>query len=188
MNKDLYRKAQLIQEFYDIDKLLKNIKPCVICGKHFKNSAPTVKTCGNNKCKFEARSRSSKRKIKEGITPIASKEFWNDERKKQKSNEVQKKYRNGQMTHMKQVWEETSKRITGKSNPRYRHGHKNGYEMCKVNGSWKPTHRVIIEQHLGRKLKKDEVVHHINHDKLDNRLENLKVMTISEHIKYHRNC
>lgn len=46
-------------------------------------------------------------------------------------------------------------------------------------------HVVIVEQHLGRKLAKGEVVHHINGDKLDNRIENLKVMTASEHSRMH---
>lgn len=42
-------------------------------------------------------------------------------------------------------------------------------------------HRRIMENHLGRKLTSNEVVHHINGDKLDNRLENLVVVTRSEH-------
>lgn len=46
-------------------------------------------------------------------------------------------------------------------------------------------HIVIMEQHLGRKLNKGEVVHHINGDKLDNRIENLMVMTSSEHSRMH---
>lgn len=46
-------------------------------------------------------------------------------------------------------------------------------------------HRYIMEQHLGRKLESYEVVHHINGNHNDNRLENLQVMTWSEHSKLH---
>ena len=42
-------------------------------------------------------------------------------------------------------------------------------------------HRLIIEKKIGRFLTKEEVVHHINRDTLDNRLENLELLTIPKH-------
>jgi hypothetical protein len=39
---------------------------------------------------------------------------------------------------------------------------------------------------LGRKLSPNEVVHHKNEDYTDDRIENLEVMTRSEHMKLHR--
>lgn len=43
------------------------------------------------------------------------------------------------------------------------------------------VHRAVMEEHLGRPLLGDEVVHHKNHVKTDNRLENLEVMQWDEH-------
>jgi len=42
-----------------------------------------------------------------------------------------------------------------------------------------------MQEKLGRKLKKSEHVHHINHDKYDNRPENLMLMSPIKHMKYH---
>lgn len=47
-------------------------------------------------------------------------------------------------------------------------------------------HRDIMEKHLGRKLDKDECVHHINENKIDNRLENLEVILRAPHTAHHR--
>jgi hypothetical protein len=41
----------------------------------------------------------------------------------------------------------------------------------------------LMELHLGRQLLRDETVHHINGDKGDDRLENLQLVSHSEHIR-----
>jgi len=48
-------------------------------------------------------------------------------------------------------------------------------------------YRYVVEQSLGRFLRSDEEVHHINGDPLDDRIENLAVMAKSEHARIHAN-
>lgn len=46
-------------------------------------------------------------------------------------------------------------------------------------------HRVIMENHLGRVLNDNELVHHINENTKDNRIENLEVVTNKKHVGIH---
>lgn len=48
-----------------------------------------------------------------------------------------------------------------------------------------PEHHIVVERNIGRCLQEGEVVHHINGIKKDNALENLQLMTDSEHKSLH---
>jgi hypothetical protein len=75
----------------------------------------------------------------------------------------------------------------------YKKNHsKDGYIYARVQSHPRATstgyvleHRIIMENHLGRYLSGDELVHHDNEIKNDNRIENLILTTRSEHSKHH---
>ena len=90
---------------------------------------------------------------------------------------------------------------SGNRNGRWNHGNiktTSGYLAVRVPKShphaWGPPrlqyayayeHVVVATTKLGRDLAPNEVVHHINGDRHDNRPENLEVMTRSEHAAEH---
>lgn len=61
-------------------------------------------------------------------------------------------------------------------NPSHNFASKDGYVL---------EHRLVMEKCINRLLNKNEVVHHKNHNRQDNRIENLQLMTVSEHARLH---
>lgn len=68
----------------------------------------------------------------------------------------------------------------------------NGYKM--VSSPFHPNadskgyireHRLVMEKSIGRFLSLDEIVHHINHDKMDNRIDNLEITDLATHTRNH---
>jgi hypothetical protein len=67
---------------------------------------------------------------------------------------------------------------------------KHGYQVqyrSDGNGKrvWAMQHRKIMEEYLGRPLRREETVHHVNGDRSDNRIENLELWS-SRHGKGQR--
>lgn len=60
------------------------------------------------------------------------------------------------------------------------------YVQSYKNGKSKRMHQIIMEEHIGRPLKENEVVHHIDGNKRNNDISNLLLTTRSEHAKIHR--
>lgn len=46
-------------------------------------------------------------------------------------------------------------------------------------------HTLVMTEAIGRRLEKDECVHHIDRDRTNNKLENLRLLTHSEHSALH---
>lgn len=67
------------------------------------------------------------------------------------------------------------------------HYNKQGYLIdVNSNGKNQEIHRSVVERYLGRKLKLDETVHHIDEDKENNCITNLAVFeTRGGHLRYH---
>lgn len=45
--------------------------------------------------------------------------------------------------------------------------------------------RYLMQTEIGRTLRTEEVIHHINEDCLDDRMENLSIVSMAEHLKLH---
>ena len=94
------------------------------------------------------------------------------------------------------VRERLPNRLSRENHPNWRGGRivdQSGYVRIKVGHGhpeadckgYAKEHRLVMSKTLGRPLDIDEIVHHINRNRQDNRLENLVVMRPSEHSLRH---
>jgi hypothetical protein len=81
---------------------------------------------------------------------------------------------------------------TSKKSVRYLNGYRLLYKPdyqssmnCDNWKGWVYEHIFIMESHLGRKMGKDEVIHHLDCNRSNNRRENLIVLNRGDHAKIH---
>ena len=74
----------------------------------------------------------------------------------------------------------------------YKRIEENGYvrlyknPLDKFYSDTRHEHRYVMDKFIGRKLEREELVHHIDGNKQNNSLSNLKIISSREHHKIHR--
>lgn len=161
------------------------IAKCEICEKEFtvyQDKIHKGKYC-SRECYYLGRWGKDRRKIKSKCL-VCENEFlaYISDQKKFCSRKCYGKYRSENIKNMNhprflgKIKYGTERRYWAVLSPYHPFADSKGYVM---------EHRLIMEKHLKRLLEEKEVVHHINENPLDNRIENLELMTKNEHDRLH---
>lgn len=183
------------------------IKHCIVCKKEFKvpPSLDRLKCCSKACSNISKRGRKLTDEHKAKLSKVAKeKRFgkWMTGKKDSYKTKIKKSKNAGCYWLGKKFSDEYKKKLSeaqkgkqGKNHSRWKGGRVkfNGYIYIKcydhpnrTKQGYMPEHRLIMEKRIGRLLKKEEVVHHINGIKIDNRPENLKLFSnVSQHISHH---
>ena len=146
---------------------------CIVCGKkmQFLESVIRVRERSGRKIKYCSRACSNEgaRTGKEIPCPVCGEMFYTTRRK---------------YCSTKCMGVAKTNNYKGKKSGSW---YENGYKVLYIDGRESiKEHIYIMEKSLGRKLDHKEVVHHKNEIKDDNSIDNLQLMTRSEHSEYHR--
>jgi hypothetical protein len=160
-------------------------KVCILCGKNYK---PT--RWGQKYCSIKCLGDSKRKSVQKKICINCGKEFALSRRFSQKVNDARLYCGKSCAYYGSERNKKISKTRKGVPLGEKAGNWNGGKTICngyaRITKTGKRLHRIEVEKHIGRELTCDEVVHHINGNKLDNRIENLKVMTNIEHCKLHK--
>lgn len=146
---------------------------CVICSKSFQNyfSPADIKRGRGKVCSLECKNILNGQNKKKGFfkpCDVCGKKFWCRPSENIESGNHYRKHCSRGCFKQRPLKKE---RVNGNFISY------DGYIVLFKNGKQIKEHRWIMEQKLGRKLLSSEIVHHINGNKLDNRIENLQIVT-----------
>jgi len=170
-------------------------RKCLVCGKEFYTTPYYIKHGWGKTCSMICNGKIRQR-VKAKKCLICNKSYFSYFKKQKYCSKKCFGISYKGFKHSEKTRKEFSKNNKGEKCHFWNGGktkHGNGYiyifnpkHPFAVNGIYVFEHRLVMEKHIGRYLKPEEVVHHINEIKSDNRIENLMLFSSnSEHMKFH---